>query len=321
MRINFKIACLLVLSLVSTARADSESCLKAGRFGNFDGREVVEINITREKLCTPTAYELCKPLEIELLEISNVPKKNYHFNFGTTGLERDAVLYRETIIDKVDGNVQYFQIDPQVKYKNKVVMIGFAEELCKNESPEDLDKIKVKVYGTLNTTEDPVTEFQPEEAISLEDPKIKNVQKDCFEDPLMLPYIFSQKPDERGFLYDDLLDLRDEDIVNTDAFKKLDDLTREFNSNKDTTCRNWLYLKSLAKCYNAQQGLPEEFTFDEIHPKVDVLLSSSADESKIGEYLTLCRRDMKPRQLDIEKEVEEKLIKKQQREEKYKNEL
>jgi len=31
-------------------------------------------------------------------------------------------------------------------------MLGFAEELCKNESPEDLDKIKVKVYGTLNTT-------------------------------------------------------------------------------------------------------------------------------------------------------------------------
>jgi len=56
MRINLKIACLLVLSLVSTAKADSESCLQEGRFGNFDGREVVEINISREKLCTPTAY-------------------------------------------------------------------------------------------------------------------------------------------------------------------------------------------------------------------------------------------------------------------------
>jgi len=139
----------------------------------------------------------------------------------------------------------------------------------------------------------------------------------------MLPYIFSQKPDERGFLYDDLLDLRDEDILNTDAFKKLDDLTREFNHNKDTTCRNWLYLRSLANCYVAQQGLPEEFTFDEIHPKVEVLLSNSADESKIGEYLTLCRRDMKPRQLDIEKQVEEKLNKRygKEEEQQHKDEL
>lgn len=43
-------------------------------------------------------------------------------------------------------------MDPQVKYKNKVVMIGFVKELCEKESPEDLDKIKVRIYGTLNST-------------------------------------------------------------------------------------------------------------------------------------------------------------------------
>jgi len=320
MKLNFKTASLLLLSLFSSAIADSKSCLKAGRFGNYDGREFIEINVTKENICSLTAYELCKPMEIELLEISNVPKNNYMFDFGTTGLESDAVLYRETIINAVEGNVQFFQVDPQVKYKNKVIMIGFVKELCEKESPEDLDKIKVRIYGTLNSTDDPITEFQPEEAISLEDPKIKNVQHDCFENPLILPYIFSQKPNKRDFLYDDLLELRDEDIVGTDAYYRLNDLTEEFGKNMDITCRNWLYLFSLAKCYEAQQKLPEEFTFDELHPEVAKLLNSML-ENNLSKRLTLCRRDMKPRQLDIEKEIEEKLKKKEQREEKYKNEL
>jgi len=88
----------------------------------------------------------------------------------------------------------------------------------------------------------------------------------------------------------------------------------------DITCRNWLYLLSLAKCYEAQQKLPEEFTFDELHPEVAKLLNSML-ENNLSKRLTLCRREMKPRQLDIEKEIEEKLKKKEQREEKYKNEL
>jgi len=104
MKVNFKTFSLFILSTLSIAKADS--CLKATRTGNWDGKEVVELNIKRENLCKSTAYELCKPLEIELLEIANVPKKNYPFDFGTTGLESDATLYRETISNLVEGNVQ-----------------------------------------------------------------------------------------------------------------------------------------------------------------------------------------------------------------------
>jgi len=104
MKLNIKTACLLVFSLVSSVK--SKECLKAMRQGNWDGKEVVELDITREKLCTSTAYELCKPMEVEILEVANVPKKNYIFDFGTTGLESDATLYRETILSEVDGNVQ-----------------------------------------------------------------------------------------------------------------------------------------------------------------------------------------------------------------------
>jgi len=315
MKLNIKTACLLVFSLVSSVK--SKECLKAMRQGNWDGKEVVELDITREKLCTSTAYELCKPMEVEILEVANVPKKNYIFDFGTTGLESDATLYRETILSEVDGNVQYFQVDFQTKYKNKVLLFGFVSDLCEKESPEDLDKIKVRVYGQLNDTDDPHTEFQPEEAISLEDPKIKTVQKDCFDNPLTFPYLFSQKPNKRDFLYDDLIELRDTDIVGTDALDKLNDLTEFFGKNMDTTCRNWLYLVALQKCYEAQNGLPEEFTFDELHPEVEKLLDSMK-ESKLSKRLTLCRRDMKPRKLEIEKQLEEKL---EELEKKNKDEL
>jgi len=85
----------------------------------------------------------------------------------------------------------------------------------------------------------------------------------------------------------------------------------------DTTCRNWLYLVALQKCYEAQNGLPEEFTFDELHPEVEKLLDSMK-ESKLSKRLTLCRRDMKPRKLEIEKQLEEKL---EELEKKNKDEL
>ncbi|ORX46663.1 hypothetical protein BCR36DRAFT_101259 [Piromyces finnis] len=104
MKLNFKTACVLLLSLFSSVK--SESCLKAGRNGNWDGKEMIELDIKRENLCSSTAYELCKPIEVELLEVSNVPRKNYIFDFGTTGLESDATLYRETFLNEVDGNVQ-----------------------------------------------------------------------------------------------------------------------------------------------------------------------------------------------------------------------
>lgn len=104
MRINFKTFSIFTLSAISLCKADG--CLKASKTGNWDGKEVVELNIKRENLCKSTAYELCKPLEIELLEIANVPKKNYIFDFGTTGLESDATLYREAISSAVEGNVQ-----------------------------------------------------------------------------------------------------------------------------------------------------------------------------------------------------------------------
>jgi len=306
MKFNIQTICLLILSVVSSVKSDS--CLKAGRGGNWDGVEMVELNVNKDNICSSTAYELCKPIEVELLEVSNVPKKNYIFDFGTTGLESDATLYRETYLSEVDGNVQYYQVDFQTKYKNKVLLFGFVKELCENEPPEVLEKIKVRVYGQLNDTDDPHTEFQPEEAISLEDPKIKTVQKDCFDNPLAFPYIFSEKQNLRDFLYDDLLELRDEDIVGTDAYNKLNDLTESFGKNKDTTCRNWLYLVALQKCYEAQNGLPEEFTFDELNPQVEKLLEGMK-ESNLSKRLTLCRRDMKPRKLDIEKKLEEQIEK------------
>jgi len=306
MRVNFKSFTFFTLSAISFCKADS--CLKATKTGNWDGKEVIELNIKRENLCKSTAYELCKPLEIELLEIANVPKKNYIFDFGTTGLESDATLYREMISNEVEGNVQYFQIDFQTKYKNKVLLFGFVKELCENEDPTELDKVKVRVYGELNSTDDPSTEFQPEEAISLEDPKIKAVQKDCFDNVLAFPYLFSQKPNKREFLYDDLLELRDEDISKSPVVEKINDLTEKFGKDMDTTCRNWLYLLSLGKCYNTQQNLPEEFTFDELHPSALKLLNDM-QEKGLAKRLTLCRRDMKPRKLDIEKEFEEKFDK------------
>jgi len=308
MKFDLKYISLIALSIVSSTKA--EDCLKAMKHGNWDGKEVVELNIKRENLCTSTRYELCKPIEVELLEIMNVPKKNYIFDFGTTGLDSDATLYRETISDLVDGNVQYFQIDFQTKYKNKYLLFGFVDELCKNEDPSVLDKIKVRVYGELNSTDDPSTEYQPEEAISLEDPKIKSVQKECFDNVLSFPYLFSQKPNKRDFLFDDILELRDENISeNTDAVKKLDDLTEEFGKNMDTTCRNWLYLLSLGKCYLAQQSLPEEFTFDPLHSSALRLLNDM-QEKNLSKRLTLCRRDMKPRKLDIEQKLEDEYKKK-----------
>jgi len=306
MKVNFKTFSLFALSILSIAKADS--CLKATRTGNWDGKEVVELNIKKENLCTNTAYELCKPLEIELLEIANVPKKNYPFDFGTTGLESDATLYRETISNLVEGNVQYFQIDIQTKYKNKVLLFGFVKELCEQEDPSALDNIKVRVYGELNSTDDPSTEFQPEEAISLEDPKIKAVQQDCFDNVLSFPYLFSQKPNKRDFLYDDLMELRDEDISDSPVVDKINDLTENFGKDMDTTCRNWLYLLALGKCYRSQQGLPEEFTFDELNPNALKLLNDM-QENNLAKRLTLCRRDMKPRKLDIEKDLEEKFKK------------
>jgi len=314
MKVNFKSLSFLLLSALSLVKADSETCLKATRKGNWDGKEVIDLKIKKENLCTNTAYELCKPLEIELLEIANVPKGgNYIFDFGTTGLESDATLYRDFISSAVEGNVQYFQIDFQTKYKNKVLLFGFVKELCEKEDPADLENIVVRVYGELNDTDDPSTEFQPEEAISLEDPKIKSVQKDCFDNILSFPYLFSQNPDERQFLYDDLMELREEDITGTDIVDKLNDLTEKFGKDMDTTCRNWLYLLSLGKCYLAQQNLPEEFTFDNLNPSALQLLNSMQEE-KLAKRLTLCRREIKPRKLDIEKKLEEKYEKMRERE-------
>lgn len=309
---------LSVLALTSTVLA--KDCLKAKRKGNWDGKEVVEINIPKGELCKIAAYELCTPMLVELLEISNVPKKNYMFDFGVNGLESDGTLFRESISSEVEGNVQFYQIDFQTIYKNAVVLFGFEKTLCRNENENALDKIKVRIYGRLDTTDDPSTVFQPEEAISLEDPKIKMVQKDCFDNVLSYPFLFSQKEDDREFLYDDLLQLRDDDIINTEAFKKLNELTQEFGKNQDTTCRNWLYILALSKCYEAQQGLPEEFIFDEM--PVEVLkLFSGMDETKLSKRLTMCKHAMNPRKLDIEKKVEEEFLKKEEEEKRKKQEL